>query len=159
MKSYTCGILLICCPITSNTPLDIQDFQSVMDMNLYSRIKEIFWIENMHFKHKIKIRFCANFVCINKSSWNNHQDKITFQMVRVLVKWIWELTEHNYQNSIPSVSSYLNVRRLCRSWTITQKSETAWMSTNQQINISQQTTSWTLLSASSEEPNGWTLTS
>ena len=26
--------------------------------------------------------------------------------------------------------SYLNVRQLCRSWTITQKSVTAWMSTN-----------------------------
>ena len=29
--------------------------------------------------------------------------------------------------------SYLNARRLCTSWTITQKSVTAWMSTNQHI--------------------------
>ena len=29
--------------------------------------------------------------------------------------------------------SYLNVRQLCRLWTITQKSVTAWMSTNRHI--------------------------
>ena len=38
-----------------------------------------------HFKHNIKILFGANSVCINKSSWNNYQNKIIFQMVRVLV--------------------------------------------------------------------------
>ena len=40
VKSYPYGILLL--PTTSNTPLDIQDFLSVMDTNLYSRMKEIF---------------------------------------------------------------------------------------------------------------------
>ena len=37
------------------------------------------------FKHNIKILLGANFVWINKSSLNNYQNKIIFQMVRVLV--------------------------------------------------------------------------
>ena len=37
------------------------------------------------FKHNIKIPLGANFVWINKSSLNNYQNKIIFQMVRVLV--------------------------------------------------------------------------
>ena len=43
VESYSYGILLL--HTTSDTPLDIQNFQSVMDTNLYSRRKEIFWIE------------------------------------------------------------------------------------------------------------------
>ena len=57
VKSYTHGILLL--HITSNTPLDIQDFWSVMDMNLYSRMKEIFLIEN-----NLSIRFVFVQICM-----------------------------------------------------------------------------------------------
>ena len=32
-------------PTTTNTLLDIQDFLSDMDMDSYSRMKEMFWIE------------------------------------------------------------------------------------------------------------------
>ena len=32
-------------PTTTNTPVDIQDFYSDMEMNSHSRMKEIFWIE------------------------------------------------------------------------------------------------------------------
>ena len=50
--------------------------------------------------------------------------------------------------------AYINARQLCRSWTITQKSVTAWMSTNQHITTNDLVNA---SSASSEEPNGWKL--
>ena len=44
-----------------------------------------------HFKHNIKILLGASFICINKSSKNNYQNKIIFQNGEGSCQWIWEL--------------------------------------------------------------------
>ena len=68
-------------------------------------------------KHEIKIVYCANFAYRNKSASTNYQTKIIFQIGRVLVKWIWEFTQHDYWNSISSVFPPKDAESKIQEWT------------------------------------------
>ena len=56
-------------------------------MNLYSRMKEIFWIENiLNIRLKLVLRQFCMYKQIIIEYMCNHRNKIIFQMVRVFVK-------------------------------------------------------------------------